>query len=1335
MDTNSTESRWRPSPRAVFSRQFAALFEAAGNPTLRRVAAAVEARMRGARAAGQKGAVSVQRISDWKGGRNVPARFESLIPVLLTLIGEARKSSGPVPPALLDVQEWKRLWTAADDWDPDSEISECPYLGLTSYRRRDAELFFGRSRPTGEFTELVRRTVDADGGIVVLVGASGAGKSSLLEAGVIPELTRAGQDWEVCALTPGVDPVRALLDALARAETEPDVSAGEPEPGAASAETTRDPRGTEIDEVSAESVAAVIAGWAVGRRRLLVVDQFEELFTLCGDETRREIFLSALEHAAIRGEREPAAVVIAIRADFYARCLDVPVLADGLKHRSYLLGPMRLDELAAAITRPAELAGCKLDTGLEELVISELCGLGGRGVRRGYDPGALPLVSHVMEAVWQCRDGTRLTIEGYQRVGGVLGSVAATAEKAWGELSEFQQSVGKQVLLGLVAVGDDSRDTRRKVARAELVRQTVEAAETALDVLARTRLVTLDADSAYLTHEIVLDAWPRLRGWIDEDRVGYLERQRLQGDASDWAANGRDSSLLYRGARLTTMREHAGHGAIGPVAAEFLGAAETARRRAERRATGTRAALALLGVVALVLAGVAFAQSSTAKEQRDAAVFTAVIAEADRLETIDPSLSAQLNLVANRIRPGDPDVAARLVNTANMPLNTPLAGHTESVGDVALRADGKFAASGGYDDTVRIWDLSDRRNPHAVGPPLTGHTDFVTDVRFTPDGAVLASAAADDTVRLWDVRDPANPRFASALAIGYPPVVEFGSDGRTLATTNTDDGISYWDIADPFAPKLIGNPVAESRGKESISILAFAPDLRTVLSIELDSVRLWRVADPRVPATSSIVPAHDAVSAAFTRDGSLVAVAEQDAIRLWDVRDPAAPRVIGEPLPFTEPVMGAALEFDAAGRILAARSDQGDVTLWNVADPVSPTPYGAPLTTDAASVSAIEFGVDDRTVLTAGSDGIVRVWSLPETVLPEHADWVYAPIFDAAGRRMVAATEGAIEVWDISHSQGSRRVGRFAMRPGQSSTAAVSPDGRTVAVVDADTDSTRLLDITDPAAIRAVSELPRDRTGWGVTAEFSPDSRYLVTGGIRPMSVENPRQGDIVQIWDVADPGQPRPVGPALLTGDEYVLDLEFGTDGRSLAVLRTNQPVTIWDVSDPVSPLVSGTISAEPNASITSMVGQPGGSVLVTVGQDHALRVWDTREPSRPVLIAGPLTGHTSYVTSASFSADGRMLATAERDSVRLWDFSDPAAPVAIRHAVVRYPDSQSRVSATFFGNDDLFGVGTGAQAHHWNLDPAPAISRICDITRVALTAQVWRDHLPGLPYEPPCD
>ena len=219
MDSGSAgRGRLRPSPRTRFSERFVELFEAAGNPTLRRVAAASGARMRAARAPGQPGGVPVQRISDWKAGRNVPAKFETLLPVLLTLIDEARKSSRPVRPALLDVREWQRLWTASNEWDPNSDAADvvCPYLGLSAYRAEDAEVFFGRARPTAELAELVRATTESgDGGMVLLVGASGAGKSSLLHAGLIPALADPVQEWAVATMTPGDDPVAALLRAIA----------------------------------------------------------------------------------------------------------------------------------------------------------------------------------------------------------------------------------------------------------------------------------------------------------------------------------------------------------------------------------------------------------------------------------------------------------------------------------------------------------------------------------------------------------------------------------------------------------------------------------------------------------------------------------------------------------------------------------------------------------------------------------------------------------------------------------------------------------------------------------------------------------------------------------------------------------------------------------------------------------------------------------------------------------------------------------------------------------------------------------------------------------------
>ncbi|MEV2221964.1 WD40 repeat domain-containing protein [Nocardia vinacea] len=1348
------ESRLRPSPRTVFAQQFAALFAAAGNPTLRRVATAAEARMRAARAPGQKNGASVQRISDWKSGRNVPARFESLLPVLLTLIAEARKSSKPVPPALLDVQEWQRLWAASNAWDPASEATECPYLGLTSYRRADAELFFGRSRPTAELAELVRATVgpEGDGGIVMLVGASGAGKSSLLAAGLLPALADPVDNWAVATMTPGTAPVAALLAAVRVVSECPDASAPPEDagrPGITPVETVPvdSQSGSAVSEKAdsaSESVAAALTEWGADRHRLLIVDQFEELFTLCRNENERALFLSTLEHIAIRGEREPTAVVIAVRADFYARCLDVPVLEDALKHRSYLLGPMRLDELAEAITRPAELAGYKLESGLEELVISELCGLGGD--RRAYDPGALPLVSHVMAAVWQRRDGTRLTIDGYRAAGGVIGSVAATAEKAWGELTDFQQSIGKQVLLGLVAVGDDSRDTRRKVTRAELIHQTVEAAEAALEVLARTRLITLDAESAYLTHEIVLDAWPRLRTWIDEDRVGYLERQRLQSDASDWATNGRDFALLYRGARLITMQEHAYKGAIGAVAEEFLAASAAARRRTQRRSSARMAALALLGVIALVLAGVAFVQSGTAKTQRDNAIFAAVLAESDRLETTDPSLSAQLVLAADKLRPGDPEVRVRLLNTQNMALASALPGHEGFVHALAVRPDGRFIASGGSDKTVRIWDISDRRHPRGVGRPLTESTGSVYALAFSPDGSLLASASGDNTVQLWDVRDPAHPTMiGTPLPSGYPNVLVFGADGKTLVTASNDLPIMFWDIGDPTRPTPIGTPIPKL-SSDPPTFATVGPDLRTAVTVGLNGeTLLWRIPDPHSTAvsvrlTSDALSAAsspesaftpDAVSAAISPDGAVVAVAGREAIHLWDVRDPVTPRAIGQPLKIGPPSMGTPIAFSPDGRTVVAVSDRGTATAWNIADPDHPATVGGRLAGTKGAVTTICFAPDGQTVMTGGQDGAVRVWSMPRIGSGDNLTRAYEPIIDASGTRMVVRSgDRAVEVWQISDPNTPRRLGRLELPLSGATNMAMTSDGRLL-VVGGERYLGVLIDIADPTAMRVLSELPAE-TGQLSAVRFSPDSRLLVTAGLTGSSGTTPI--DVIRVWDVSDPARPRAVGEPISTAHDYPFDVRFSPDGRLLAVARMQESVTMWDIANPAAPKRLGHVAAGQAQSGITLAFTPDGRTLVTSGDDLRIRVWDVQNPSEPVAIDAPLVGHTALIGSMSFSPDGRLLASGGLDAVQLWDFTNPRKPEPIKHPVTAAASSTFWIAAFHPGGEYLVGAGSGG-IRVWDLDPQHSIARICDATTPRLSSEVWKDHLPGLPYRRPCE
>ncbi|MEV6280978.1 AAA family ATPase [Nocardia sp. NPDC051832] len=1334
MDSSSIGGRLRPSPRTVFARRFAELFDAAGNPTLRRVAAAADARLRSARAAGQKGGVSIQRISDWKAGRNLPAKFETFLPVVLTLVDEARKSSAQVSPALLSVQEWQRLWTAAIEWDPASAATECPYLGLTAYRRQDTELFFGRTRPTEEFVELVRGTVGpgGQGGIVMLVGASGAGKSSLLEAGVVPELAQPERDWAIATMTPGPDPVGALLAAVSARAADTSTELAEPD-STGEVETTSAATPLADEAPTAETITRTLADWGTGLRRLLIIDQFEELFTLCPDDDQREVFLSALEHLAIRGEREPTAVILAVRADFYARCVDIPVLEDALKHRSYLLGPMRLDELAEAITRPAELAGYKLESGLEELVISELCGLGSRGERRAYDPGALPLVSHVMEAVWQRRDGMRLTIDGYEQAGGVLGSVAATAEKAWSELSEFQRAVGKRVLLGLVAVGDDSRDTRRKVARAELVRQTVEAAETALEVLARTRLITLDSESAYLTHEIVLDAWPRLRSWIDEDRVGYLERQRLQADASDWIAGGRDPSLLYRGARLTTMELHIGQGQLGPAGEEFLAAARLDRQRAERRSTARKSVLALLGVIALVLAGVAFVQNDTARQQRDRAIFTAVLAEADRVRDSDPAQSAQLALVADKIRPGDPAVRARLLDTQSLPLDARISGHTGSIWDVDFRRDGQIFASAGTDRTIRLWDATGavptRRSE------LSGHTDDVLSVVFSPDGTLLASASRDATVRLWDVRNPDAPApVGKPLPGGALGRIRFDQDGKILVTSAaSQDTRAFWDITNPAEPTLIEArlPLALERYRAG----TLSSDLRRLATPDDQGIQLWDTTDLRAARPLGRIPGGSSLSE-FSPDGRILVVGLTDVqtVQLWDVSDAMAPRKLGTPLPVSGSLFPMPVAFSSDGKRMATHLTQDRVQVWALDDPAHPVLLSTLPNGSSGFVTAFAFGSDGR-IVTSTQEGILRHWSLPRWGSDNLG---YVPRstkieLDDSGSLMALATSSVVEKTDVAEVElfrvenpgEPRRVGRLTMDEPFGRTT-LSPDGRMLFTAGLMAGG-KLFDISDPAAIRLLAEVPAaDPSAGFQSAVFSPDSRRLIT---TYSTWPDPQ----LRVWDLTDRTKPVALGQTPILSGEY--DVAVSPDGRLLASFGTTEGVRLWDMTQGGSPRFVSRIALGPNEQPARLAFAPDSRALAVSAEDKTIRLWDITEPPTPVALADPLKGHSAFVSALAFSPDGRTLAsTGFNSEIRLWDISSRERPVAVGYPLATGTlDDGYRVVFHPAGGYLVSGSAPGG-VRWWDLDIGRSIDRICRVTPSALDASAWSERFPDIALDPPC-
>ncbi|GGM70592.1 hypothetical protein GCM10012275_46230 [Longimycelium tulufanense] len=1338
-------------PRGVFAERFALLYAEAGDPPLKRVTESV-ARSRHTDERGHPVRVTAQRVSDWRRGRNVPARFGALAAVLAVLIGEARKRRPrALVPDLYDLHAWRKLWEEAlgspvttDGEGGTTEAARedtgaCPYRGLAAFRPEDTEWFFGRERSTADLVARLRTALDT-GGIVMLVGASGAGKSSLLKAGLTPAIARgmletAGSaSWPVILMTPGVDPMKELTrqipelrDALhAIAENDaPETDSGEADPDHVH------PRFSHEIRAAFSRYARRIAG--DDARVVLVVDQLEEVFTLCPDEDERRLFVRALHATCTPADpagRPPAAVVAGIRADFYGPCLDHPELAVALQERQMVLGPMTATELRKAVTGPARAVGLHLEPGLVELLLRDLGINSGRGRGRTgqavNDAGALPLLSHALLATWQRREAGRLTIAGYRTAGEIRGAVAATAERAWADLDPTGQAAARAVLLRLVRIGEDTQDTRRRATREDVLAHAGNraAAEQALEVLARSRLVTLDAGSAEITHEALLQAWPRLRGWLDQDRAGHLARQRLEEDAGAWDRQGRDSSLLYRGSRLENTRQWAGDTAStapSALAREFLAASA---RQWRRSVWARRAGVALVVVFALIAASAA----TVAMRQRDDAVFRQVVTEADRLHDSDPSLASQLYLVAHRMRPDDKDVYTRLLSTQSLPLATILRGHSGPVYLTSFSPDGRMLATASYDRTARLWDISDRTRPEPLGEPLTGSTSWVTSAVFSPGGRLLATAGDDKHVRLWNLADPSHPTligspFTGGNGTNY--LVAFRPDGQMLATANEDRTVRIWDVSDPANPTPAG-PLLEGHESQVRSV-AFSPDGKVLASGSDDrTVRLWDVADPAHPRPlgGPLTGHGDGLhTVAFSPDGRTLASGSDDkTVRLWNVAEPAAAEPLGAPMTGHNAAVWSVV-FSPDGKTLVSGAADGTARVWNLSDPVRPEPLGPPLTGGTSGIFAVGISPDGHTVATGSADSNARLWSIPGQTLVGHAGRVATPVFAPDGRFLATVSKDrTAQVWDVSHPADPEPLGPpLTGHQGGVWQVALSPDGKLLATGSGDK-TVRLWDLKEPSHPKPVGDPISLPNRYSATVAFSPDGRILATAN-----------DDLsVQLWDPSDPTRPRRLGTPLTGHDGYVNSARFRPDGRVLVTASSDQTLRVWDVSDPGAARQLGQPLTGHTGGVAQAVFAPDGKVLASVSEDKTIRLWDLSDPAAAKPLGEPISGHGAAVGSAAFSPDGRILATGGADgSLRLWDVSDPADPHAIGQPLTI---SATTLSVVFRPDGRYLATASDNIVRLWDLDAEHVIKRICDSTRGAMTPERWERHLPQLSYEPPC-
>ena len=804
-----------------------------------------------------------------------------------------------------------------------------PYKGLLFFDEPDADLFFGRETLTARLVDRVTAlALDSTTRILAIVGASGSGKSSLVRAGLAVMLKQQG--WATHIFTPTAAPLSQLE--------------------------------AHLNPTHAPTNAAHV---------LVLVDQFEETFTLCNEEATRVAFIDKLLALAAPPPSlgrlgGGTTVVITLRADFYAHCAQYPLLRQAVAAQQEYIGQMTSAELRCAIEEPAQRAGWEFEPGLVDRLLHDI------GARAGGtpEPGALPLLSHALLATWERRRGRTLTLDGYHAAGGVRSAIAETAESVFtDQLNPTQQALAREVFLRLTELGEGTEDTRRRATLTELVRQSEEAAQLrgVLNTLAEARLITLNEDSAEVAHEALIREWQRLHEWLMQDREGLREHRHLTDAAREWAALGRDIGALYRGARLAQAREWAAVNEARLNEAEHaflavsveqeqheemeresqrqreLGAAqklaEQQSQRAEeqsqaaqqlrRRAlflTGAFVLVLLLAVVAVFFGRQATSNAQMAEAAHQLAFAREVAASATNNLATDPERSLLLALQAVKIstQGGQPvlvDVADALHRAVQASrLVTTLRGHDSGLWALALSSDGTHLATVSIDGTAKVWNLATHQVVMTLPTKVTANL-FGTGARFSPDGKRLLTISSDSSATLWELATgkalfTLNGHTAQVTSVAISP------DGALLATASDDKTVKLWDIATAKEFKtLTGHDGA-------VLVLAFSADGKRLFAGSDDTgvAIAWEIASGKELFRFSgqgTVLGVDAI--AVSPDGSQIATGEFDTtVKLWDAATGALLLTL-----FGHSSQVKGMAFSADGKTLASASEDGTVKLWD----------------------------------------------------------------------------------------------------------------------------------------------------------------------------------------------------------------------------------------------------------------------------------------------------------------------------------------------------------------------------------------------------------------------
>jgi WD40 repeat protein/tRNA A-37 threonylcarbamoyl transferase component Bud32 len=1151
----------------------------------------------------------------------------------------------------------------------------CPFKGLASFEPVDADYFFGRERLVAE---LVARLVGA--GALGIVGPSGGGKSSVLRAGLLPALAAGvlpgSEGWRRLLMRPGERPLDELRRVLVSGAKDP--------------------------------LAEALDALPPGGRLLLAVDQLEELFTACRDETERAGFVAALCRAAADPQGR-AVVVVALRADFYGRLAAYPELAEMLGANQVLVGPMHASELRRAVELPAGRVGLRVEPELVDALVDDVEG----------EPGALPLLSTALLELWQNRDGNVLTLAVYRESGGVHGAVARLAESTYARVPEGRRGLVRALMLRLVGEGDVP--VRRRAPLAELDLERNDDMADVLATLADSRLVTVGEGSVEVAHEALLREWPRLREWIEEDAEGRRLRRHITRAANEWDAVGRDRGELYRGARLAAALDWTAEHALdlNEVEREFVAESREASEQATRRVRRTNRRLrALLGGVAVLLAAavaggiLALVQRSQARDAETAQIAQRLGAQALVEEDLDLSLLLARQAVAIADTPQTRGYLLAALRRSPAAIGV-MHGDGGVLRGIAISPDGETLAVVSGGGKVFFFDTLTYRR---VGDPLVRGPSDAAGLAYSPDGRTLA-VGGDGILRLIDVRTRA--QLAEATVRGSAGQMAFTKDGSMLVglveSTRyagvVDASIMVWDAATlepigrPIEPHaFVGGYVGFWYASPQF---ALTPDGRLVLTASEDGELAWWDLRSRTKTRTLRIQAGFAPALAVSPDGLTAAVGIRNGVELVDLRSGTVRTATGDAAGSPNFVL-----FSPDSTTVVATNRDKTVTQWDVA---SATPLET-LRGHSNFVQQPVFSPDGETLYTASHDGTAIAWDLtgdrrlgrPFTFTNDRA--FSRTGFDGHpgrispdGRLIAVGLKGrGVALWD---ARELRPVGPpLLATKGEVKTLAFSPDGRTLAAV-----TRTQLTLWDVASRSRLHAIYAGNPSIVLAVSFSPDGRTLAAA--------SSDRG--LQLWDSA-------TGERLdALGSGGANDVSFSADGAMIATGRDEGGAEIWDVATGTS-IATFAGSSDPDLPDSSVALSSDGRFVAVGGFNRVVRIWDVR--TRTLVHELEQGGNGAF--TLEFTPDGQTLAVSGFEPVAsLWDVATgtqigPRLSAGDRRTMIDL-SSDGRLLLETHGN------GTGAV---WDVDPESWKRRACDLANRALTRAEWEEFLPGRPYEPAC-